>query len=590
MKKDIIHIGSVELPLQDFVVARTGILGITKSGKSYGAKGIAEQLLDHGVPFIVFDAIGIWHWIRTARPGGKGYKVVVAGGKKPDLPLTPESAPTIVRAAINENIPLIIDLYDPKLSKADWHKIVQKSFGILLHENVGLRHIFLEESGEYVPQTIYDKNTYSAVEKVARMGGNASLGITFINPRAQEINKAVLELCDNLILFRQRGSHAITALQKWLDRVSKEISSEIAKSLPQMSPGECWVWAEDSDMPVRTKTHLINSFHPDRRKPELTLAVSKEVCQVSTAEFVTRLSSQLEKVIKEATENDPPVLKRKIQELERKLANAQLPMDAPLPEPVPFITAQQESLLHGIGGRFFNIEQQLRQQGEISTEISKLLKETGDVKKEIMEKFPKPKAHPYSVAGTRTGRLPSTDKPNLTSLPKRQPVKNNEWAASQEFKPSKCQKALLAVLAKNYEQGCAIDKLALHAGYRQGGTLRNELAALRSNELITGPNTGIMHITTLGMTWKDYFPVVLSGDELIDFWKKVAGFGKAHRELIEALRRTSAGYDMASLCAATESQYQPGGTMRNILSEMRSSGVIVGKNTDIMTLNPLFFE
>jgi len=55
-----ICVGDIKMPITDFVVARTAILGITKSGKTYAAKGIAEQLLDANIPIIVFDAIGVW--------------------------------------------------------------------------------------------------------------------------------------------------------------------------------------------------------------------------------------------------------------------------------------------------------------------------------------------------------------------------------------------------------------------------------------------------------------------------------------------------------------------------------------------------
>ena len=55
----LIHIGDVSLPLNDFVVARTGVLGITRSGKTYAAKGLAEQLLDHDVPVIISKQSGV---------------------------------------------------------------------------------------------------------------------------------------------------------------------------------------------------------------------------------------------------------------------------------------------------------------------------------------------------------------------------------------------------------------------------------------------------------------------------------------------------------------------------------------------------
>lgn len=45
-----ILIGDVSIPLGDFAVAGTAWLGIKKAGKTYGAKGVAEQLISHGVP------------------------------------------------------------------------------------------------------------------------------------------------------------------------------------------------------------------------------------------------------------------------------------------------------------------------------------------------------------------------------------------------------------------------------------------------------------------------------------------------------------------------------------------------------------
>jgi hypothetical protein len=238
MKKPAnIQIGSVSLPLANFTISRTAILGITKSGKTYGAKGIVEQLLANDIPVVIFDAIGVWRWLRTAAPGpdGKAFRVVVAGGSAPDIPLSPDNAAEIVRAAIVENIPLVIDLYDPRLSKADWRRIVQKCCHVLLYENKHPRMIVIEEAAEYVPQSGRDIDgaTFASVEKIVRMGGNAQLGVMLLNQRAQEMNKSVLELCDNIVLLRQRGKNAIDSLEKWMDRVATgTVARDISKSLP----------------------------------------------------------------------------------------------------------------------------------------------------------------------------------------------------------------------------------------------------------------------------------------------------------------------------------------------------------------------
>ena len=66
----LIHIGDVSLPLNDFVVARTGVLGITRSGKTYAAKGLAEQLLDHDVPVIISKQSGVAEVLTPSASGG----------------------------------------------------------------------------------------------------------------------------------------------------------------------------------------------------------------------------------------------------------------------------------------------------------------------------------------------------------------------------------------------------------------------------------------------------------------------------------------------------------------------------------------
>jgi len=320
--KKTIHIGTTSIPLSSYAIQGTAILGTKDSGKTYAAKGIAEQLLDAGIPIIVFDPIARWRYLKLAGNDSKhprGYKVVVAGGESGDLPLTPQSAPEIVRAAIRENIPLVLDFYDKRLSKADWRRIVQSCFRTLMYENKGVRHIFLEEAAEFAPQNIQDGATYAEVEKVVRMGGNVSLGITLLNQRSQEVNKAVLDLCDTLVLMRQRGSKAIESISKWMDKLAPDLTARIAKELPHMQAGEAWVMTAESDTPIRTRTAAIHSFHPNRRNPQLTAKAEKNRA-TDTADFISRLSQELGALLEEVSATDPARLKERVHELEKQLA------------------------------------------------------------------------------------------------------------------------------------------------------------------------------------------------------------------------------------------------------------------------------
>lgn len=301
------------------------ILGIRDSGKSYTAIKIAEKLFDAGIPFVAFDPIGRWRFLRV--PGlGDGYPVVVAGGMAADIPLTAESAPKIVRAAMEAGVSLVVDLYDMEISKADWRKIVGEAVRVLLYENGahGLRHIFIEEAAEFAPQRVGPEQgrVYAEIEKLARMGGNARLGYTLINQRAEEVNKAVLELCDNLFLHRQKGRNSLNALTKWLDLADvKPGSKEIIKSLPTLPQGECWAWMAGTDRPVRIKVPAKNSFEPDRRAMRGDVAAVDRPA-VDVADFVANLRQRLagEKVAapKPISKPQPKPMEKDVKESEAK--------------------------------------------------------------------------------------------------------------------------------------------------------------------------------------------------------------------------------------------------------------------------------
>lgn len=325
-----IHIGSVKVPLLDYAVSCNAILGIRDSGKTVTAKGIAEQLLDHDIPIVVFDAVGKWRWMKVPGPGPRerGYKVVVAGGRKPDLALNSHSVGEIVRSAVKEKIPLIIDLYDPNLSKAQWRSILKESIRIIHCESVGVAHVFLEEAAEFIPQKPTDFDTYAEVEKLARMGGNASVGITLISQRAQEVNKAVLDLAVNLILGCQVGSKAIEWIGKWLDRLSPETAKAVMATLPKLKSGEAWVWTRSNlDDPLREQMPMCRSLHPDRRTPEVDLKTAKAV---DPEKFVERLKEAIPRIIEEAKATDPKELRKTINDLRgqvRKLEAAKPPAE-----------------------------------------------------------------------------------------------------------------------------------------------------------------------------------------------------------------------------------------------------------------------
>lgn len=545
MKQLYIKIGTVAMPLNDFVVSRNAILGITKSGKTFTAKGVAEQLMELGVPIIVFDAIGMWRFLKvpSGKHGGKGFPVVVAGGAQPDLPLNVHTAPQIVRAAIQQNISLVIDLYDPKLSKADWRRIVQDCFRILLFENKGLRHIFLEEAAEYVPQKVTDGQTYAEVEKLARMGGNASLGITFINPRAQELNKSVLELCDNIVLLRQRGTHAIDSLEKQMDKLSPDSAKEVALTMPNMTQGDCWVFTENGDKPVRTRSALIKSFHPDRRNPEANKVAG---AAVNTDEFVSKLSGTLGKVIEEARANDPAELKRQIIELKTTIAGRDRELkkleistamtaklsSRPDPKPVAALTDFERKRLTGLCEKIDiysdAINRANSQLGKLQNEKDGLVSEAVELRKIISGKLAPARSIPmpeHRQAPTILRDYGFTDY--------RAPVRDVDAGTNQPGNVSlgKCERGILTALAQ-YPAGRTAVQVALLSEYSvNSGGFNNALGKLRSLGFITR-NQPIC-ITEAGLETLGDFTPLPTGIELAQHW--INKLGKCEAAILQFL-------------------------------------------------------
>lgn len=318
----MIELDKIRLDPAEFGSQGNAVLGIRDSGKTYTATKLAEELFDAGIPFVAFDPIGVWRYLRV--PGkGKGYPVVVAGGEEGDLPLTPASAPMIVEAAMQSGVSVVIDLFDMKLSKADWRRIVKDCIKLLLHKNkqYGLRHIFLEEAAEFAPQKIIDFDVYAEIEKLARMGGNSRLGYTLINQRAQEVNKAVLELCENLFLHRQKGANALLNVKKWLD-VAGAAKSDLMMELPMLPSGECYAWLASSDTPVRMKVPEKKSLHPDRRVMHGDVAAIAAK-KVNVGKFVSALTKALPALEEEKNAHDPVALRAEIAKLKRVLAAAQ---------------------------------------------------------------------------------------------------------------------------------------------------------------------------------------------------------------------------------------------------------------------------
>lgn len=287
------------IPVTQYGSQANAILGIRDSGKTYTGTKAGEELMDAGVPIIVFDPVGVWKNLRVGTKTHKGYPIIIAGGDDTaDIRITPENAKDIIRAAMKARVSLIVDLFSAELAnKSKWVKIVQESLDVLFYENKnhGLIHIFLEEANEFIPQRIMPDRlkVYSSVERVARMGRNSSIGMTIINQRAEEVNKAILELCALTLMHKQTGKNSLTSIEKWMDKLGVETHNKHSE-LPTLKQGECLVVDTNNEIWFK-KIKILpkNTFHPS---PEMGTkgVLSATKTKVNISSFIEKLKKQLQ--------------------------------------------------------------------------------------------------------------------------------------------------------------------------------------------------------------------------------------------------------------------------------------------------------
>ena len=282
-------------PAVNYANQGNSIIGIRDSGKTYAATKAAEQLLDNNIPIIAFDPTGIWQNLRNGINGNPGYPVVVAGGMNADLVLNEKNAIDILDAALKEKISLVMDFKGlSTTSKSKWLRIVSDCIEYLMGNNdqYGLRHVFIEEAAEFVPQRPQPGGqvAYSRIEAMARMGRNFGLGYTLINQRAEEISKAIFEISEQVMVFRQAGKNSLKSIKDWLDYRGLQ-RRDIVSSLPNLSSGECWIINNETE--TRVKILPKKTFHPDPKTRKINLPEGAKISD--TTSFIKKMKNAIDK-------------------------------------------------------------------------------------------------------------------------------------------------------------------------------------------------------------------------------------------------------------------------------------------------------
>lgn len=319
-----LHIGrsgvtAFKIPVA-FVTETAAILARRGAGKTYTAQVIAEELLDARQQIVAIDPNNAWWGLRS------GYKVVIFGGPKGDLPLEPQAG-RVIADAVAENPDLSCVLSLRHMVKAKQKRFVYEFADRLFHrkgeeELATAVHIFIDEAHRFAPQFVRgdDANMVGAVSELVLGGRQAGIGVTLITQRSAKLNKDVLTQAEILIAGQITGPQDKKAVREWIeDNADIDEQKAFIKSLATLKRGELWVWSP-SFLKCMAKVHIRKKRTFDSSATPKAGAKSRRPKMRAKPLDLEALRSTMAETIKQAEEKDPKALRRKVVELEKQLA------------------------------------------------------------------------------------------------------------------------------------------------------------------------------------------------------------------------------------------------------------------------------
>lgn len=234
------------------------VLGQRRSGKSYAANKIAEEILEKGIPIIAIDTEAEYHAL------AKKYDnlLVASVESMPDADvegLYPSKTKKLVDKCIKNNLGIILNLQTTSLRRryevltaflgeihsltqsGQWkdktYVMVQEEAHRLIPENT-MTDLPDDNRGgrgqeEASIQELQEQAAYYSTELVST-GGHVGLGYICITQRSAKVSKNVLAECGTKLVFRLDKSTEENYLRKaGLDEQKKEIES--------LDVGECFL-------------------------------------------------------------------------------------------------------------------------------------------------------------------------------------------------------------------------------------------------------------------------------------------------------------------------------------------------------------
>jgi TolA-binding protein len=305
----------VALPVVEILTGRGFITGKSGSGKSNTASVVIERLLSKNFPVLIVDTDGEYYGLKEE------FEILHVGADDEcDIQVSPEHAEKIAALALEQNVPIILDV-SGYLDEDDAHELLLQVSRQLFAKEKKLKKPFLmlvEEVHEYIPEGGGMNETGKMLIKIGKRGRKHGLGIAGISQRPADVKKDFITQCDWLVWHRLTWGNDTKVVRRIL-------GGEYADAIEDMDNGEGFLMTDWSESIRRVQFHRKQTFDAgatpgldDFERPELKSVSENLVSELAEiSDEQQRRESELAELRQELDRK-----RQRIEELERELEEA----------------------------------------------------------------------------------------------------------------------------------------------------------------------------------------------------------------------------------------------------------------------------
>ncbi|WP_256301257.1 helicase HerA domain-containing protein [Haloarchaeobius salinus] len=233
---------AVEVPVVELLTGRGFVTGKSGSGKSNSASVIAEELLEAGFPLLIVDTDGEYYGLKEE------YELLHAGADEEcDIQIAPEHAERMANLALEENVPIILDV-SGYLDEGQANELILETAKHLFAKEKKLKKPFLlvvEEVHEYIPEGGGMDETGKMLIKIGKRGRKHGLGIVGISQRPADVKKDFITQANWLVWHRLTWENDTNV-------VGRILGSEYEARVTDLDAGQAFMMSDWAEQEVET--------------------------------------------------------------------------------------------------------------------------------------------------------------------------------------------------------------------------------------------------------------------------------------------------------------------------------------------------